>query len=331
MVVLSWLNLNKEVSDMKKSILFLSLMMALVFCVVSCVAAESVSPESLLVGGAVPVTWEVSEEHLMVDTQEARDLFERIDNKDYPSLEELKAHPVVAQLDSLSAYYKALYGITAEIDTPEREQIRRDTLAWFLARGSARTTSVTGKGKHYYAYDGPLKSEYKLEVVLGLPSSGKSSSVADPDSETMSAFILDCDMIKAALPEYKESHGAGADAVHLESMNIMKDAMNAFLSGDMNGTNVILPIVATDLEELLSDYIRPFEAAGYHVNVKFKEIEPNVSAAKVVRRELKGGQLINSAVAFSFGTGPEDVYRELSVMLNPDGIPYGQVAAENEK
>ena len=136
---------------MKKMKLFLSLTLALILCAVSLAAAETADPASLLIGGAVPVTWEVSEDHLMIDTQEARDLYERIDNKDYPTLEELKAHPVVAQLDSLSAYYKALYGNTAEIDTPERAQIRQDVLNWFLAQGSARTTSVSQKGKHYYA------------------------------------------------------------------------------------------------------------------------------------------------------------------------------------
>lgn len=34
------------------------------------------------------------------------------------------------------------------------------------------------------------------------------------------------------------------------------------------------------------------------------------------------------AVAFSFGTKPEEVYRELAAMLNPEGIPYGDVSAE---
>ena len=33
---------------------------------------------------------------------------------------------MVAQLDALSAYYKALYGNTAEIDTPERDALRKE-------------------------------------------------------------------------------------------------------------------------------------------------------------------------------------------------------------
>ena len=48
---------------------------------------------------------------------------------------------------------------------------------------------------------------------MRLPSAGKSTEVADPDSEAMGAFILDCDMIKMELPEYKESHGTGADVM----------------------------------------------------------------------------------------------------------------------
>jgi len=40
-------------------------------------------------------------------------------------MEELKANPVVAQLDALSAYYKAMYGNTVEINTPERDPCGR--------------------------------------------------------------------------------------------------------------------------------------------------------------------------------------------------------------
>ena len=87
--------------------------------------------------------------------------------------------------------------------------------------------------------------------------------------------------------------------------------------------NAILPIVSSDLDDLMETYIRPFEAAGYNVKAKFKDAEPNEAAARVVMRELRGGQLINSAVAFSFGYGPEEVYNELASMINSNGEPYG--------
>ena len=284
-------------------------------------AEEKQLPE--LPEGVVPVTWEVSAEHLMIQTDEARALYEQIAAGDYPTFEELKAHPVVAQLDALSAYYKALYGNTAEIDTPERKALREEKKEWFLKQGSARTESISENGEHHYVYDGELKKEYQFELVLGLPASGKSTRIVDPDSEAMGAFILDPDMIKAELPEYIESHGAGADAVHFEGMKLFDECVEEFLKGDMKGTNAILPIVGTDLDELMTKYIKPFEEAGYNVKVKFREAKPNEAAARVVMRELRGGQLINSKVAFEFGAGVEDVYDQLKVMINSKGEPYG--------
>ena len=202
--------------------------------------------------------------------------------------------------------------------------MRQEVLDWFLSQGSARTESVDENGKHKYVYDGPLKKEYKLELVLGLPGVHKSTMVANPDSEEMGAFILDPDMIKEQLPEYKESHGAGADAIHMEGMKLMAEAEKAFLEGDMKGTNVILPLVATDLDELQEDVIRPFEEAGYTVTARFRNGTPAESASLVFRRALGGGQNINSAVVFSFGMKPQEVYTQLAPMLNTAGEPYGQ-------
>ena len=104
---------------------------------------------------------------------------------------------------------------------------------------------------------------------------------------------------------------------------IFDEAIKVFLAGDMKGTNAVLPIVGTDLDELMEKYIKPFEEAGYNVKVKFREAEPNEAAARVVMRELEGGQLINSAVAFNFGAGVADVYEELKDMINSYGEPYG--------
>ncbi len=294
--------------------------------------ASDESPESLLVEGAVPVTWEPSSEHLIIETDEAKELYDRIKAEDYPSLEELKAHPVIEQIDSLSAYYIALYGKTSEIDTPERDQLREDVLNEFLAIGSARTESTDpDTGRATYVYDGPLKKNFEMELVLGLPASGKSTRVTDPDSEESQSFILDCDVIKELLPEYKESHGCAADAVHMESVMIMDQAIKTFTEGELKGTNVIIPLVASDYDSLMETYIKPFEDAGYNVRAKFVPCEVNVSMARNVARELETGRIINSAVVFSFGTKPEEVYDKLAPMLNKKGIPYGYDEEDEEE
>jgi len=274
--------------------------------------------------GVVPVTWEPSPEHLIIETEEARALYERIVAGDYPTMEELKASPVVAQLDALSDYYKAVYGNTMEISTPEREALREEIKEQFLSIGSARIAGVNPRtNKVRYSYDGPLSYDYQMILVLGLPASGKSSYLVDPISTVMGGFILDCDTVKELIPEFRETYGCAADAVHFESFEIMHRAMQEFLTGKMKGANVLLPIVASDLDELMETYIKPFEEAGYRVKAIFREAAPNEAAARVIMRDLATGRIINSAVAFSFGDKPEEVYNELSTMINSKGETYG--------
>lgn len=287
-------------------------------------ASITTNVNSTLADKVEPITQKPSPDHLIVDTDESRELYTRIKADDYPTMDELKNSQVIKQIDAISSYYKELYGSTADIDTPERTQLREDIKNNFLAIGSARTESINEEtGKHKYVYDGEVEKGYKMELVLGLPASGKSTRITDPDSESMKAFILDCDVIKELIPEFQESYGAAADAVHFESMNIMDSAVQELLTGEMKGTNVILPLVADDLDSLMENYIKPFEESGYTVTAKFVECDPNVSASRNLMRELETGRIINSGVVFSFGTKPLEVYKKLAVMNNTEGKPYG--------
>ena len=106
-------------------------------------------------------------------------------------------------------------------------------------------------------------------------------------------------------------------------MGIFDRAISEFLTGDMKGVNIVLPIVGGDFDEMMQQYVLPFEAAGYNVKVKFRPAKENEAAARVVMRELGGGQLITSVVAFNFGDGPENVYNRMKDMINAKGEPYG--------
>lgn len=274
--------------------------------------------------GLEPVTWEPSSSELIIKSDEARALYTQIKAGNYPDVETLRNSNVTKQIDEFSAFYKGVYGNTANIDTPEREALREALKAKFLSTGSARTQSIdSSTGRHRYVYDGPLDKGYELELVLGLPAAGKSTRVTDPDSEAMHAFILDCDEIKEIIPEFQATYGTAADAIHFESMLVMNEAIEAFTTGSMKGTNVILPIVAGDFDDLMNTYIKPFEAAGYNVRAKFVDCEVNASVSRNIMRELETGRIINSAVVFSFGTGPKDVYEKLAPMINSKGTTYG--------
>ena len=284
---------------------------------------------TVLSKGVVPITWTTSSDELLIKTDEAKALYDRLKKGDYPTTDELKNDRVTAQIDEISAYYKDIYGNTKDIDTAERKALREDILKKFLATGSAKSVSTSDTGKKVYKYNGPLKKDYKMELVLGLPASGKSSMVTDPDSEANGAFILDPDAIKELIPEFIETSGAAADAVHFESMDITAEAIKAFTEGDMKGTNVIYPLVAADYDELMKDYIKPFEAAGYEVTVKYVDVPFNQSFGRNIARELETGRVINSSVLLYFGDKPLEVYNKLKTEKNSKGNPYDAGYYEN--
>lgn len=116
---------------------------------------EKKDPKSLLDPGVVPITWKPSPDHLIIESEEAKKLYTQIKSGNYPTLFDLLDNTVISQIDSLSNYYKELYGNTAEIETPERKNLRLEILNKFLAIGSSRKTD---KG---YVYDGPLKKILK--------------------------------------------------------------------------------------------------------------------------------------------------------------------------
>ena len=295
---------------------FKSFFATLMFLVVMVMTSAAFADSADLPEGVEPLTWQPSSIKILASAL--------IPTPPIPT-------KLVAQLDALSAYYFKMYGNTADIDTPERQQLREKVLQEFLAVGSARKVSSETGRKAKYVYDGALKKDYQMTLVLGLPAVGKSTVYTNPNSEKTGAFILDCDVVKSLLPEYKESFGGASDAVHWESFNIMDKAMESFLTGEMKGTNIILPIVPTDFDELMSKYIKPFEAAGYDVRAVYIDAPENVSFANNIRRQLDSGRVFRSAVAMSFGNKPKKIYNKLKKLKNSKGEVYGMAEFKFQK
>ena len=77
------------------------------------------------------------------------------------------------------------------------------------------------------------------------------------------------ELYQPAIVKFGENQGAAADAIHFEGMAIFQRAIDAFLTGDMKGVNIVLPIVGGDFDEMMQQFVLPFEAAGYDVRVAF--------------------------------------------------------------
>ena len=63
-------------------------------------------------------------------------------------------------------------------------KIYDDILNKFLSISSFRKTD---KG---YVYDGPLEKGFEMELLLGFPTSGKSSTATEPDSKKKKYFYI---------------------------------------------------------------------------------------------------------------------------------------------
>lgn len=64
-------------------------------------------------------------------------------------------------------------------------------------------------------YHGIVNKEARLDIIMGLPASGKSSSLVDPISSEFKSRLIDNDKAKEKFPEYNK--GWGTEIVHDES------------------------------------------------------------------------------------------------------------------
>ncbi len=253
---------------------------------------------------------------LIIDNPEAQELYTNIANGKHYSIEELKNHPVVMQLDKMSDDAFQKYGDTSQINTKERQRQRALWEQQFLGRGSQRS-------------DGQVKREYKAVIVIGLPASGKSTRVVNPVSEQIGGFIFDNDEIKELIPEFKATNGTAANSVHNESKAIQQSAFSRFKkSGERNGDNLVIPIIGDKLGDfasgkgVLGKWIKPLEDAGYDVEVKFQDANPTESANRAVKRALDTGRIIKSDIVLGYGDKPRGVFEQISKMTSKKGRPY---------
>lgn len=260
---------------------------------------------------------------LKIQTKEAQEMYNKMQSGQEYTLEELANNETVKYMDDLSEKCtEALGGETQLIDTPERQQLRKEITDQFMAMGAARKIPGENGKKDTYVYDNPVKHEHKAVIYTGLPAAGKSTKV-DPMSEEMGAFVFDNDVIKSLIPEFQATGGAAAGAVHEESSDIQKACLKEFLTGGgRNGDNLAIPIIGDNAQKVYDKYIKKLEDAGYDVEVRYQEASPQKSANRVVARAISSGRIINSKVVLGYGEKPAKAFDELKKMVGKNGKPY---------
>lgn len=230
-------------------------------------------------------------------SKELKDIISRLNNNEAVSIEEINANEQIkkarAKADSIPA--------TNTINTAERKKLRQSITDKLLENGSY--TGVDENGKE--VYNGNIKTERRIDLVIGVPAVGKSSVLVNPLSEQYNSRVIDSDMAKELLPEF--NNGLGANAVHKESQNIIDDVLYKAL---VNGENIVHPIVGGKLDSLITT-ISYFKDNGYSVYLHLNELPINKSVGRAINRFIETGRFIPPEILFDYQDKPTQNFNRL--------------------
>lgn len=127
----------------------------------------------------------------------------------------------------------------------------------------------------------------RLDIVIGLPASGKSSAIVETLSEEFNARVIDNDMAKERIPQFNNGWGAGV--VHRESQMIEE---KVFAQALANGDNIVLPKVGAEAKWVIEDYVKPAKELGYEVNVHYVDLDRNKALGRMLNRFIETGRYL---------------------------------------
>lgn len=176
------------------------------------------------------------------------------------------------------------------IELKNRAGIQKGVFDRLQNMGSAVTRSDGA-----VSFSGEILCERRLDILIGLPASGKSSALVEPISEMYKSRVIDSDEAKKLLPEYNDGWGAGV--VHKESQRISEQQLLTALE---KGENITYPRVGGDTTELIN-IAAIAKSKGYSVYVHFNELDRNKALGRMINRFLETGRYIKPELITRYG------------------------------
>lgn len=163
-----------------------------------------------------------------------------------------------------------------------REGMRANIANKLMKRGSV--SGVDEKGNP--VYNGIVENNSRLDIVIGLPASGKSSAIVNSISTEYKSRVIDNDEAKKEIPEYNDGWGSGL--VHSESKGIERDMLYSAIA---NKENIVYPKVGSDFKKLMK-VISVAVEHGYSVNVHYVELNRNKALGRMINRFINEGRFL---------------------------------------
>ena len=227
-------------------------------------------------------------------------VIERLNTAPVP-IEEIMSLPAIVEITRKNET------ATPTIELPNREPIVESAYQQAMAQGS-----FDGKG-----YNGPVRQERRMDIVLGLPGSGKSSVYTERISQEHGARVIDTDDYRGYIPEY---NGQNAPVVHEEASAIKKRVAK---EATRNGDNIILSTIGDNAEKLERE-ILGYNRLGYRVYIHLNELPNHKSQARALGRFFNDdgttGRYVSPELIAEYGDKPTQTYLYLTGRSDINGV-----------
>ena len=289
----------------------LSLILTIALCMTLCSCGNSSEQNAV----SEPVQEVVLQESANADTvpetsdtngrsEQVQSIIDRLNlgGDQTPSLEEIMAVPEIAEAE------RANEG-TETIDLPDREAIWEAAYQDAILKGSWNGTD----------YSGEVQQNRRMDIVIGLPGSGKSSVYTERLSQEHKSRVIDTDDFREYIPEY---NGSNASIVHREASAIRDLVFDTALD---NGDNILLSTIGADAEKL-EKQITSYKEDGYQIYLHLNELPNNKSLARAIGRYIGEdgtlGRYVSPMLIAEYGDKPTQTYLYLT---GQGGMSDGQL------
>lgn len=170
-------------------------------------------------------------------------------------------------------------------------------------------------------YNKEVDIKPRLDIVIGLPASGKSSVIVNNLKNEYGSMVIDNDDVKELIPEF--NNGKGAGVVHKESKDIANTIFHAAI---YDKKNIILPKVGSSQSGLLN-YILEAKSNNYIINLHSVEISREQSILRLLKRYETDGRFLSPGLIDEYSPyGQESkiikTYNNLKESEYIDGYSY---------
>ena len=243
-------------------------------------------------------------------SREMNDVLSRLDRYENVPLEEIMNLKEIKEANDCVVGYEQTY------NKKGRESIRDGVFKRLQQMGSV-VFDTQGKAVHI----GDVEKGRRLDIVIGLSGSGKSSAIVEPLSSLYHSRIIDSDFAKKLLPEY--NGGWGTNIVHKESQLIAERQTVITLK---NNENMIHARATADINALKKTILQA-KSNGYYVYVHYLELHSNKAMGRMLRRFLETGRYIPPDVV---AYGSDKISQSFELLKNEINLLDGYSHWDND-